>query len=110
MIHDNAEILSGNTTDWIIKANKWFRSQDKTKNDDMTLAPYTRIQNTLPLTRKLIARMRSINSESVPHGRIKAYYYACILIVGNTRFPLVPAGINMYSMISQMITLLTMKA
>ena len=41
VIHDNAEILSGNTTDWIIKANKWFRSQDKTKNDDMTLAVYT---------------------------------------------------------------------
>lgn len=41
VIHDNAEILSGNTTDWIIKANKWFRRQDKTKNDDMTLAVYT---------------------------------------------------------------------
>lgn len=41
VIHDNAEILSGNTTDWIIKANKWFRMQDKTKNDDMTLAVYT---------------------------------------------------------------------
>ena len=41
VIHDNAEILSGNTTDWIIKANKWFRRQDKTKDDDMTLAVYT---------------------------------------------------------------------
>lgn len=41
VIHDNAEILSGNTTDWIITADKWFRMQDKTKNDDMTLAVYT---------------------------------------------------------------------
>lgn len=110
VIHDNAEILSGGTTDWIIKANKWFRRQDKTKDDDMTLAVYTNPEYTAvgPQT----DCTNAFNKFRIGSARMNQGVLLCVYpeIAGNMRFPLVPVGINMYSRISQMITLQTMKA